>query len=32
VVVWENDEDEGNGAGIFGRLYDFPADGDDDDR
>ena len=27
VVVWENDQDEGNGQGIFGRLYDFPADG-----
>jgi hypothetical protein len=27
VVVWENDEDEGSGNGIFGRLYDFPGGG-----
>jgi hypothetical protein len=27
VVVWENDEDEGSGDGIFGRLFDFPSSG-----
>jgi hypothetical protein len=27
VVVWDNDQDEGHGKGIFGRLYDFPPSG-----